>query len=66
MATRRQAACFDLGFHYTLPQDETTSKATITQSAMQCEPAVARQRQSAISQLNMLIDEFAFLGDAVI
>jgi len=66
MATRRQAACFDLGFHYTLPQDETTSKATITQSAMQCEPAVARQRQSAISQLNMLLDEFAFLGDAVI
>lgn len=66
MATRRQATCFGLGFHYTLPQDETTSKTTITQSGMQCEPVVAGQRQSTISQLSMLLDEFAFLGDAVI
>lgn len=66
MASRRQATCFGLGFHYSLPEDETTSKTTITQNRMQSEPVVAGQRQSAINQLNTLLDEFAFLGDAVI
>jgi hypothetical protein len=58
-APRRQAACFGLGFQYSLPEDETTSKTTITQVA---EPGVQVQRESSMS----LMDEFGFLGGAVI
>jgi hypothetical protein len=60
-APRRQAACFGLGFQYSLPEDETTSKTTITQVV---EPSV--QRESSMSQLTSLMDEFGFLGGAVI
>jgi hypothetical protein len=63
-APRRQAACFGLGFHYSLPEDETTSKTTITQSTLQHEPSV--QRESSMSQLTGLMDEFGYLGEAVI
>lgn len=63
-APRRQAACFGLGFQYSLPEDDTTSKITITQSKLRPEPNV--QRESSLSQLNGLIDDFAYLGDAVI
>lgn len=63
-APRRQAACFGLGFQYSLPEDETTSKTTITESTLRAEPTV--QRESSVSQLNGLIDDFAYLGDAVI
>lgn len=63
-APRRQAACFGLGFQYSLPEDDTTSKTTITQSTLLPEPNV--QRESSLSQLNGLIDDFAYLGDAVI
>jgi hypothetical protein len=63
-APRRQAACFGLGFQYSLPEDETTSKTTITESTLRPEPSV--QRESSVSQLNGLIDDFAYLGDAVI
>ncbi|KAH7080879.1 hypothetical protein FB567DRAFT_114579 [Paraphoma chrysanthemicola] len=63
-APRRQAACFGLGFHYSLPEDDTTSKATITESSLRIEPVV--QRESSASQLNVLMNEFGYLGDAVI
>ncbi|KAF1914688.1 hypothetical protein BDU57DRAFT_301351 [Ampelomyces quisqualis] len=63
-APRRQAACFGLGFQYSLPEDETTSKTTIKESTLRPEPSV--QRESSVSQLNGLIYDFAYLGDAVI
>lgn len=63
-APRRQAACFGLGFHYSLPEDDTTSKVTITECTLRAEPLV--QRESSVSQLNVLMDEFGYLGDAVI
>lgn len=63
-APRRHAACFGLGFQYSLPEDETTSKITITQDALRPEPSV--QRESTMSQLDGLLDEFAYLGEAVI
>jgi hypothetical protein len=63
-APRRQAACFGLGFHYSLPEDDTTSKTTITDAALRPEPTV--QRESSTSQLNQLMDDFAYLGDAVV
>jgi hypothetical protein len=62
-APRRQAACFGLGFQYSLPNDDLTSKTTITNSSLHSEPNV--QRESSVSQLNRLVDEFAYLGDAV-
>ncbi|KAF2845668.1 hypothetical protein T440DRAFT_258845 [Plenodomus tracheiphilus IPT5] len=65
-AARRQATCFGLGFQYSLPDDETTSKSTITQSEVCCEPVVAGQRGSGVSLVNELIDEFGFLGDVVV
>lgn len=63
-APRRQAACFGLGFHYSLPEDETTSKTTITESTFHPEPSV--QRESSMSQLTGLVEDFGYLGDAVI
>jgi hypothetical protein len=63
-APRRQAACFGLGFQYSLPEDETTSKTTITEATLR--PELSVQRESSTSQLNGLIDDFAYLGDAVI
>jgi hypothetical protein len=63
-APRRQAACFGLGFQYSLPEDETCSKSTITAPELRPEPSV--QRGSSVSQLNKLMDEFGYLGDAVI
>lgn len=63
-APRRQAACFGLGFHYSLPEDETDSKLTVTESNIRPEPNV--QRESSMSQLNMLVNEFAYLGESVV
>jgi hypothetical protein len=63
-APRRQAACFGLGFQYSLPDDDTTSKTTITASSLRPEPSV--QRESSLSQLNGLINDFAYLGEAVL
>ncbi|KAH9869913.1 hypothetical protein J1614_006834 [Plenodomus biglobosus] len=66
-ALHRQATCFGLGFHYSLPPDDTTSKSTITQGMLaEQEPEVEGQRESSVSQLNALIEEFAFLGEAVV
>lgn len=66
-APRRQAACFGLGFHYSLPEDETTSKTTITEQTPGLEAApVNVQRDSSVGQFNRLMDDFGYLGDAVI
>jgi hypothetical protein len=63
-APRRQAACFGLGFQYSLPDDDTASKTTVTKSSLLPEPNV--KRESSLSQLNGLINDFAYLGEAVI
>ncbi|KAH8731641.1 hypothetical protein GQ44DRAFT_767492 [Phaeosphaeriaceae sp. PMI808] len=63
-APRRQAACFGLGFHYSLPEDETISKTTITQATLHAEPNV--QRESSIGQLTRLMDDFGYLGESVL
>jgi hypothetical protein len=63
-APRRQAACFGLGFQYSLPEDDTCSKTTITAPELRPEPTV--QRDSSVSQLNQLMSDFGYLGDAVI
>lgn len=63
-APRRQAACFGLGFQCSLPDDQTASKTTIKPPELRPEPSV--QRESSVSQLNKLMDEFGYLGDAVI
>ncbi|KAF1942920.1 hypothetical protein EJ02DRAFT_154709 [Clathrospora elynae] len=64
--SRRQAGCFGLGFQYSLPEDETTSKTTVTETTQTLGPTISVQRESSMSQLNTLMAEFAFLGDAVI
>jgi hypothetical protein len=62
-SSRRQATCFGLGlgtFQYSLPEDETTSKSTITAPT---EPTIrCTQRESSVTQL---MADFAFLGEAV-
>ncbi|KAF2827854.1 hypothetical protein CC86DRAFT_347654 [Ophiobolus disseminans] len=63
-APRRQAACFGLGFHYTLPEDDATSKTTLTESTFRPEPSV--QRDSSMSHLTGLVEDFGYLGDSVI
>ncbi|KAF2642075.1 hypothetical protein P280DRAFT_506527 [Massarina eburnea CBS 473.64] len=73
--SRRQAACFGYGNFqgYALPEDETMSKATITEQSIlgtQDENGlglrIGHQRESSVSQLERLVDEFGFLGDAVL
>jgi hypothetical protein len=64
-APRRQAACYGLGVHYSLPDDiDISGKTTSSETALGIEPNV--QRESSLSQLNGLIDDFAYLGDAVV
>jgi hypothetical protein len=63
-APRRQAACFGLGFQYSLPDDDVASKTTLTNATLRPEPSV--QRESSASMLNQLMDDFAYLGDAVV
>jgi hypothetical protein len=63
-APRRQAACFGLGFEYSLPDDDVASKTTITNATLRPEPNM--QRESSTSMLNQLMDDFAYLGDAVV
>jgi hypothetical protein len=64
-SSRRQAACFGLGFHYSLPDDETASKTTITEQVdeQRLERIISVQRESSMSAL---MEDFGFLGDAVI
>ncbi|KAF3041168.1 hypothetical protein E8E12_009451 [Didymella heteroderae] len=64
---RRQAACFGLGFQgYSLPEDESKSKETIQSEATLRPKRVSVQRESSTSQLDMLMDDFSYLGDAVV
>lgn len=66
-APRRKAACFGLGFqNYQLPEDETKQKTSHTASSLQAQPAIHRDRGSSVGQAQKLVDDFAFLGDAVI
>ncbi|KAJ8116667.1 hypothetical protein OPT61_g1952 [Boeremia exigua] len=64
---RRQAACFGMGFQgYSLPADETKSKETIQSEATLRPKRIGVQRESSTSQLDMLMDDFSYLGDAVV
>ncbi|KAF2874052.1 hypothetical protein BDV95DRAFT_604266 [Massariosphaeria phaeospora] len=66
-ASRRHASIFAAGFQgYSLPEDETTSQATITKPALQSEPRISPARDSSVSHLGKLMDEFGYLGDAVL
>ncbi|EUC46661.1 hypothetical protein COCMIDRAFT_92329 [Bipolaris oryzae ATCC 44560] len=71
-SSRRQAACFGLGFQYSLPADETTSKSTLAESEARSVEHIMHQRtisvhrESAVSRLDALMEDFGFLGDAVI
>ncbi|KAH6644576.1 hypothetical protein C7974DRAFT_430334 [Boeremia exigua] len=64
---RRQAACFGLGFQgYSLPENETRSKETIQSEVTLRPKRIGVQRESSTSQLDMLMDDFSYLGDAVV
>lgn len=67
-APRRQAACFGLsGFQgYSLPEDEAASQATITKASLHTEPTIESGHATSASQLDKLMDDFGFLGEAVI
>lgn len=67
-SSRRQAACFGLGFQYSLSEDDVRSKSTLTEVDMHAEQlsrTVSVHRDSTMTQLNALMEDFAFLGDAV-
>jgi hypothetical protein len=65
--SRRQAACFGLGFQgYSLPENASKSKETIHSEATLRPKRVSVQRESSTSQLDMLMDDFSYLGDAVV
>jgi hypothetical protein len=68
-SSRRQAACFGLGFQYSLPDDKTTSKTSIISDRddeQRLSSTISVQRESSMSQMNALMEDFGFLGDAVI
>ena len=65
-SSRRQVACFGLGFEsYKLPEDESTSKVTITEPKLGPEPSIKHDRGSSVSQMETLMNDFGFLGEAV-
>lgn len=64
---RRQAACFGMGFQgYSLPEDDSKSKETIQSEVTLRPKRISVHRESSTSQLNMLMDDFSYLGDAVV
>ena len=66
-APRRQAACFGFGFQsYKLPDDETESKTTLVEPAIHTQSAIHHGRGNSVSNAEKLVDDFGFLGDAVI
>jgi hypothetical protein len=68
-SSRRQAACFGLGFQYSLPEQDIGSKTTITESvgvSERLEPTVSVRKERETSGVHALMEDFAFLGDAVI
>ncbi|CAN9097773.1 unnamed protein product [Alternaria alternata] len=68
-SSRRQAACFGLGFQYSLPEQDVGSKTTIEEpvgGSERLEPMVSVRRDREMSGVHALMEDFAFLGDAVI
>jgi hypothetical protein len=68
-SSRRQAACFGLGFQYSLPEQDIGSKTTVAESvggSEHLEPTVSVRRGREMSGVHALMEDFAFLGDAVI
>ncbi|OCK77784.1 hypothetical protein K432DRAFT_407010 [Lepidopterella palustris CBS 459.81] len=77
-ASRRHAACFGFaeGFHgYTLPDGQHASDTTLTKSPASVspfmdsslsEPRMGSDADPAVSQLEQLISEFGYLGEAVL
>ncbi|KAI4711632.1 hypothetical protein J4E89_003073 [Alternaria sp. Ai002NY15] len=70
-SSRRQAACFGLGFQYSLPEHDVGSKTTLAESTVVAETerlqrSISVQRESSMSGVHALMEDFAFLGDAVI
>ena len=64
---RRQAACFGLGFQgYSLPEDEMRCKENIQSKINPHSKRISVQRGSVTSQLDTLMDDFSYLGDAVV
>ncbi|KAF1923215.1 uncharacterized protein M421DRAFT_329202 [Didymella exigua CBS 183.55] len=64
---RRQAACFGWGFQgYSLPEDEIGSKETIQNEIKLRPKRISVQRESLTSQLDMIMDDFSYLGGAVV
>jgi hypothetical protein len=65
-APRRQAACFGLGFQsYKLPEDETASKVTVTESSFHSKPAIQHLRGSSLGRSETIVNDFGFLGEVV-
>ncbi|PVH96710.1 hypothetical protein DM02DRAFT_106580 [Periconia macrospinosa] len=63
----RQAACFGYGFQgYKLPEDDSNSKTTITESSLQPGPQIQHGRESSSSEYERLLDEFRFLKGSVV
>jgi hypothetical protein len=62
----RQAACIGLGFQgYQLPENETASKTTLTESRISSGRVVRHDRESSTTQMDNLGDDFRFLGHSV-
>jgi len=67
-SSRRQVACFGLQtFQYSLPADETLSKNSVAETTS-IQQSLDVERSSNLSQVNAnaLMEDFAFLSDAVI
>ena len=66
-APRRKVTCYGLGFqNYQLPEDENKAKSIHANPSLQTQPAIHRDRGSSVGQAQKLVNDFAFLGDAVI
>ncbi|KAF1837403.1 hypothetical protein BDW02DRAFT_140711 [Decorospora gaudefroyi] len=64
-SSRRQATCFGLGFQYCLPDDEQDVRKSSIEGEGKVGPGVGVQRESSVSQIGALVDEFGFLGEVV-
>jgi hypothetical protein len=66
-SSHRQVACFGPGFQgYKLPEDESTSKVTITEPKLRQESSFKHDRGSSVSQVETLVNDFRFLKQAVL
>jgi hypothetical protein len=65
-APRRQAACFGLGFQsYKLPEDETASKVTVTESSFHSQPSIQHVHSSSVGRSETIVNDFGFLGEVL-